>query len=112
MMVSFIDAHRAEHGVEPICAQLPIAPSTYCEHKAREADPDRLPWRAQRDQALKAEIQRVWEENFSVYGARKVWRQLKREGFWRGTLHRGATDGRVGPARRGTRQTLPDHDTG
>ena len=81
MMVSFIDAHRAEYGVEPICAQLPIAPSTYYEHKAREADPDLLPWRAQRDQALKAEIQRVWEENFRVYGARKVWRQLKREGF-------------------------------
>ena len=81
MMVSFIDDHRGEHGVEPICAQLPIAPSTYYEHKAREADPELLPWRAQRDQALKAEIQRVWEENFRVYGARKVWRQLKREGF-------------------------------
>ena len=81
MMVSFIDDHRGEHGVEPICAQLPIAPSTYYEHKAREVDPDLLPWRAQRDQALKAEIQRVWEENFRVYGARKIWRQLKREGF-------------------------------
>jgi len=80
-MVAFIDAHKAEHGVEPICAQLPIAPSTYYEHKAREIDPDRLPWRAQRDRALKAEIQRVWEENFQVYGARKVWRQLKLEGF-------------------------------
>ncbi len=81
MMVSFIDDLRDKHGVEPICAQLPIAPSTYYEHKAREVDPDLLPWRAQRDQALKAEIQRVWEENFRVYGARKVWRQLKREGF-------------------------------
>ena len=81
MMVSFIDAHRGEHGVEPICAQLPIAPSTYYEHKTRETDPDRLPWRTQRDRALKTEIQRVWEENFRVYGARKVWRQLKREGF-------------------------------
>lgn len=81
MMVSFIDAHRAEHGVEPICAQLPIAPSTYYAHKAREAAPERLPARVQRDQALRVEIQRVWEENFRVYGARKVWRQLKREGF-------------------------------
>ncbi len=81
MMVSFIDDLRDKHGVEPICAQLPIAPSTYYEHKAREVDPDLLPWRAQRDQALKAEIRRVWEENFRVYGARKVWRQLKREGF-------------------------------
>ncbi len=81
MMVSFIDDLREKHGVEPICAQLPIAPSTYYEHKAREVDPDLLPWRVQRDQALKAEIQRVWAENFRVYGARKVWRQLKREGF-------------------------------
>ena len=49
MMVSFIDDFRDEHGVEPICAQLPIAPSTYYEHKSREVDPDLLPWRAQRD---------------------------------------------------------------
>jgi putative transposase len=81
MMVAFIDAHKGESGVEPICAQLPIAPATYYEHKARESDPDRLPWRAQRERATKIEIQRVWEENFRVYGARKVWRQLKREGF-------------------------------
>jgi beta-phosphoglucomutase-like phosphatase (HAD superfamily) len=81
MMVAFSDAHKAEYGVEPICKQLPIAPSTYYERKARAIDPDRLPWRAQRDQALEAEIQRVWEENFQMYGARKVWRQLKREGF-------------------------------
>lgn len=79
MMVAFIDAHKDEHGVEPICAQLPIAPSTYYEHKARAADPDRLPPRAQRDQVLSLDIQRVWEENFKVYGARKVWRQLNRE---------------------------------
>ena len=81
MMVAFIDAHKAKYGVEPICAQLPIAPSRYYEHKAREIKPDRLPKRARRDEALKPEIQRVWTENFQVYGARKVWRQLKREGF-------------------------------
>jgi putative transposase len=80
-MVAFIDSERAEHGVEPICAQLPIAPSTYYEHKAREADPDSLPWRTQRDRALMVEIRRVWDENLQVYGARKVWRQLKREQF-------------------------------
>jgi putative transposase len=79
-MVSFIDAERGSYGVEPICAVLPIAPSTYYEHKAREADPGRLPPRARRDQALGAEIRRVWEENFRVYGVRKVWRQLRREG--------------------------------
>ena len=77
-MVSFIDEHRDKYGVEPICAQLPIAPSTYYEHKAREADPGRLPPRVQRDRELSGEIRRVWDENFQVYGARKVWRQLKR----------------------------------
>jgi len=78
-MVSFIDAHREAHGVESICRQLPIAPSTYYEIKAREADPSRLPPRARRDAQLEPEIQRVYEENFRVYGAEKVWRQLKRE---------------------------------
>ena len=79
-MVAFIDAHRAEYGVEPICAELPIAPSTYYEHKARQADPGRLPPRVVRDAALCTAIQRVWDENFRVYGARKVWKQLRREG--------------------------------
>jgi transposase InsO family protein len=78
-MVAFIDAHRAEHGVEPICEQLPIAPSSYYEHRARQADPTRLPPRLQRDRALVPEIRRVHEGNFGVYGARKVWRQLGRE---------------------------------
>jgi transposase InsO family protein len=78
-MVSFIDDHREECGVEPICRQLPIAPSIYHEQKAREADPSRLPKRAVRDAALREEIERVWKENFGVYGARKVWRQLVRE---------------------------------
>lgn len=81
VMVAFIDAHLAEHGVEPICEQLPIAPSTYYEHKARQADPERLPPRLQRDSALIPEIRRVYEENFRVYGVRKVWRQLRREAF-------------------------------
>jgi transposase InsO family protein len=80
-MVSFIDEHQAAHGVEPICAQLPIAPSTYYESKARQADPARLPPRARRDLELSKEIRRVYEENFQVYGARKVWRQLGREGI-------------------------------
>ena len=68
-MVSFIDAHRETHGVESICKQLPIAPSTYYEAKARQADPSRLPPRARRDAELAPEIQRVFEENFRVYGA-------------------------------------------
>ena len=79
-MVSFIDMHRAEYGVEPICRVLPIAPSTYYEIKSRVADPTRLPARAQRDIVLCQEIRRVWDENRQVYGRRKVWHQLRREG--------------------------------
>lgn len=78
-MVSFIDAQRQAHGVEPICAVLPIAPSTYHEHRARQTDPERLPERAKRDARLRREIQRVWDANFQVYGASKVWLQLNRE---------------------------------
>ena len=73
-------AHREVHGVEPICKVLPIAPSTYHEHAARRSDPEILPPRAKRDIRLRAEIRRVWTENFQVYGVRKVWRQLDREG--------------------------------
>jgi putative transposase len=80
-MVSFIDENREAYGVEPICTVLPIAPSTYYEQKAREADPGRLPLRTQRDAMLREKIRRVWEGNFRVYGARKVWRQLNREGI-------------------------------
>ena len=89
-MVSFIDDHRWTYGVEPICAVLPIAPSTYYKHKAREAAPERLPARARRDRVLRDHIRRVWEENFRVYGVRKVWRQLNREGIpvARGTVRR------------------------
>jgi len=78
-VVSFIDDRREEHGVEPICQQLEIAPSTYYEHKAREADPSKRSKRSVRDAELRVEIERVWKENFGVYGARKVWRQLLRE---------------------------------
>ena len=80
-MIAFIDDHRASYGVEPICRLLPIAPSTYHAHRARRDDPSRLPARARRDAELRVEIARVQAENFGVYGARKVWRQLLREGF-------------------------------
>jgi putative transposase len=80
-MKAFIDEHRNVYGVEPICKVLPIAPSTYYAHTAREADPQRRSARDQRDRALMPEIERVWNENFQVYGVRKVWRQLRREGF-------------------------------
>ena len=79
-MLSFIDEHRESHGVEPICRQLPIAPSTYYAHKARLADPAKRSNRAIEDSRVRLDIERVFAENYSVYGARKVWRQLQREG--------------------------------
>ena len=78
-MVRYIDDYRHRFGVEPICKVLPIAPSTYYEQKAREANPERLPARARRDARLMPEILRVWHENYQVYGARKVWLQMNRE---------------------------------
>jgi putative transposase len=79
-MIAFIDDHRDVHGVEPICKLLPIAPSTYRVHAAARRDPTGLSSRAKRDAKLCEKIRRVFAENFSVYGARKVWRQLQREG--------------------------------
>jgi putative transposase len=80
-MIAFIDDHRHDYGVEPICRVLPIAPSTYHAHVSRRTDPGRASARARRDTVLSIEIQRVWGENFRVYGVRKVWRQLGREGI-------------------------------
>ena len=79
-MIAFIDDQRADHGVEPICKVLPIAPSTYHAHVARRADPGKLSARARGDARLKVDIRKVFDENFKVYGVRKVWRQLKRDG--------------------------------
>ena len=79
-MIGFIDDHRGVHGVEPICEVLPIAPSTYHAHAAQRADPARRSARARRDAVLMPLIERVFDENFSVYGVRKIWRQLLREG--------------------------------
>jgi transposase InsO family protein len=79
MMVAFIDARREAYGVEPICAVLPIAPSTYYLAKACEADPSRRSARAQPDDEMRTEIRRVWDTHRQVYGVRKVWRQLERE---------------------------------
>ena len=79
-MIAFIDDHRRAYGVEPICKLLPIAPSTYNAHVAKRADPSRLSERIRRDLALKVAIRRVFAENFRVYGVRKVWLQLNREG--------------------------------
>ena len=79
-MIAFIDDHRQAYGVEPICKVLPIAPSTYHAHLAVRREPARASARARRDGGLKEKIRRVFDANFQVYGARKVWRQLRREG--------------------------------
>lgn len=80
-MIAFIDVHREAYGVEPICAVLPIAPATYYAHRALMLEPSLQAARVQRDAMLREEILRVWTENFSVYGAQKVWKQLQREQF-------------------------------
>lgn len=80
-MIAFIEEYRDAIGVEPICKQLPIAPSTFYDHIAKRANPDLLSGRAKRDMTLKPEIERVWEQNYKVYGVRKVWHQMRREGF-------------------------------
>lgn len=111
-MVAFIDQHRGTYGVEPICAVLPIAPSTYYEAKARERDPARRPARTQRDATLRDDITRVWKENRRVYGVRKVWHQLEREGIpaARCTVERlMRAEGLRGVVRgRSVRTTVPD----
>ena len=78
--MAFIDQHRGRFGVEPLCAMLPISSLSYYDYKCRETDTARSSARWHRDEELKPHIQRVWNENFSVYGVRKVWRQLHREG--------------------------------
>lgn len=80
-MVAFIDDHRKTYGVEPICRVLPIAPSTYFRHKAEQRDPRKRSARAQHDEVLRAIIRRIWEANHRVYGPRKVWKQMGREGL-------------------------------
>src|SRR5260221_14429820 len=80
-MVAFIDDHRKAYGVEPICRVLPIAPSTYFRHKAQQADPSLRSALAIQDDVLRAIIRRIWEENRRVYGPRKVWKHMGREGL-------------------------------
>lgn len=76
-----LDTLRGEHGVGPVCHELNIAPSTYYRHHEHRQHPNKRSQRQQRDDLLIVEIQRVYDENYSVYGVRKVWRQLLREGF-------------------------------
>jgi putative transposase len=80
-MTALIDDNRATHGVEPICKVLPIAPSNYHGRVRQRRDPSLLSTRAREDMAMKSEVQRVFNANFGIYGVRKVWRQMQREGF-------------------------------
>jgi transposase InsO family protein len=77
MMMAFIDIHHGDLGIEPICRE----PSSWLEHAARLADPGRRPARARRDDEFKEHIKRVHKESFGLYGSRKVWRQMRREGI-------------------------------
>ena len=115
MMVAFIDKYREKHGVGPICETLPIAPSVYYQQKARQEHPELRPLRLQRDDELRPHILRVWEESFGgVYGARKIWKQLNREGIYvaRCTVERLMRSlGIKGVVRgRKVRTTIPDEE--
>ena len=99
--------HRAVFGVEPICAVLPIAPSTYHRHRHQRTHPTHRSARAQRDDQLRVEIQRVYDAH-QVYGPRKVWKQLRRDGIR--VAHRGARDARDGPRRGRSGPGLDHHD--
>ena len=80
-MIAFIDGNKGECGIEPICRVLPIAPSTYHDHVARRREPEKRSTRQKCDDGLKPEIARVFNDNYQVYGVRKVWKQMKRENF-------------------------------
>ncbi|MCA1702144.1 MAG: IS3 family transposase [Actinobacteria bacterium] len=105
--MAFIDEHRSRFGVEPICETLQVAPSTY--YAARSRPPSQ---RSIDDAFLSAEIKRVWKENYEVYGARKVWRQLNREGIFvgRDRVERLMKALGISGTRRGKRRrtTIPD----
>ncbi len=111
-MVSFVDEHRDEYGVEPICEMLPIAPSTFYEHMARRLNPELRSDRAKRDDELRPEIERIWKENRCVYGAEKIWRQSIREDgpVARCTVERLVRQLGISGVRRGKRfkTTIPD----
>ena len=79
--MAFIDGHREDMGIEPICRELAIAPSSYHEHAARLGNPKLRPARARRDDEIKEQISRVHEASFGLYGTRKVWHQLRRQGI-------------------------------
>ena len=110
-MVAFIDAHREVYGVESICARVADRPVDILSAQGRSsADPTRRSARAHRDDGAAREHSSDLDENISVYGPRKVWRQMGREGLARRALPRAPLDARDGPGRRGARPGMGDHD--
>ncbi len=109
-MVAFIDAHRDVDGVEPICAQLPIAPSTYYAAKAQARDPRLRSARAQHEATLRVEIQRVWDDEFPRLRGRQSVAPARARNDSGGALHGGAVDAGPGPPGRDARARLHDHD--
>jgi transposase InsO family protein len=111
-MRAFVDEHRDRFGVEPICEVLRMAPSAYRKHVVRRRNPQLRSDRDKRDEALSGPIERVWQANFRVYGADKVWHQLKREGIQvaRCTVERLMRQAGLQGVRRGhrVRTTWPD----
>jgi hypothetical protein len=79
-VIDFMEDHHDDYGIEPMCKVLCIAPSTWYARKAEKADPDKRSNRAKADDAISLKIRQVFEDNFGVYGVRKVWHQLKRQG--------------------------------
>src|SRR5690606_36993178 len=112
---AYIDKHRDLYGVEPICEVLQVAPSAYWRHAARGRNPQLRTQRAKRDEQLMVRVQRVWEQHFRVYGARKVWKQMNRESIHmaRCTVERLMGDLGIDGAHRGKRvcTTVPDRTT-
>ena len=112
MIKAFVDEHRGQFGVEPICKVLQFAPSAYRRHAARQRDPALISRRAQRDSELKRHVRRVWDNNMQVYGADKVWKQMNREGIRvaRCTVERLMRSMGLQGVRRGkgVRTTVPD----
>ena len=80
MLLDFIQQHKVVYGVESICRVLPIAPSTYYRHARRLKQPDLRAKRCVSDERLLAQIHQIWEDSLQVYGYRKVWHQLQRQG--------------------------------
>jgi putative transposase len=78
-VIAFVDQHRQQHGVEPLCKALQIAPSGYRRHAARQRNPALLPARAKRDAELMPLLQNTWNAHRQVYGADKLWKQLRRQ---------------------------------